>query len=277
MPKVSIIMPILNGAEYLEETLESILNQTFQDFELIVVDSHSIDDTPLIVNKFAKRSDKVKYYLTDAHLTLSGNLNAGFAYATGEYWTRISCDDVYLPNALERMVFHLDADPLVGFVYCDMDLIDAEGKFIRKFIVCSTESMAYGNSIGLCIMYRGSLAKKLSGYSEEWLYCEDYEYWLRFYQITTLKPIHECLMRYRMHQNNLSTKHEQFVIKLSIKLQKSYYHQFINTRRKAALFYAHIRARDIFNPYRQFYLLLILFYSPAVFWQVVYNRTIPES
>lgn len=277
MPKVSIVMPVLNGEEFIARSIECVINQTYTDLELIIVDSHSTDKTADIVKRYCARYDFIHYYLTDAQLTLSGNTNAGFSYAKGEYWTRLSCDDIFLPHALERLVACLDAEPNIGLVHASGFFINAEDQVIGDFDICPSDHLIYENRMGICFLYRAAIAKKAGGFSEKYLYCEDYEYWLRLNQFAPFKSIYERLFQYRVHNKSLSARFRKIVIKNSIQLQKAYYPYYIHSRRQAALFYAHIRSMDIYNPWRHAYLIPLFFYSPGVFFDVVFRKFIPDN
>ena len=276
MPKVSIVMSVFNREKYLEATLQSIVDQTFQDFELIIIDNLSSDNSPVIARKFAEKYSNIFYYETNDDISNPAALNLGFSKATGEYWTKMDSDDLYYPNAIGRMVEELDSHPEVDFVYCDIETIDADNKVIGYMKALPSDTLIFLNTVGCCILYRSSLAKKVGQYDEVNILVEDYDYWLRCNAAGVMKPINECLLQYRSHPENLSHRFEKEVIVARIKLQKKYYHQYIDSRRKAALFYAYVRSRDCYNPFRQFYLLLVLFYSPSVFFELVTNRKLPK-
>lgn len=277
MPNVSIIMPALNSEKYIAASIESVINQTYTDLELIITDSHSTDNTAAIVKSYCERYPFIQYYLTDAKLTLSGNCNAGFKQAKGRYWTRLCSDDLFLPRAIERMLAYLEEHPEVGVVYCQGEFINPEGEVIGNLDIKPIDQLIYKNSAGVGALCRAEVAKKTGPFSEEYPYCEDYDYWFRLSQTTNCQPLYERLYQYRIHTHSLSHRFEALVIKNSLRLQKSYYKQFIKTRRQAALFYAQLRARDIFNPWRQLYLIPMLYYSPKVFWDAVYHKVIADG
>lgn len=276
MTKVSIVMTIQNGARFLEETMQSIVNQTYKDFELIVIDSCSTDETPDIVKKFMNDHENIIYQRSDRHIPISTGLNQGFSIARGEYWTKADCDNIYYPGAIGEMVAFLDAHPDVGFVYYDMERIDANGQVIGYSRVAPADELIYHNYIGNCLLYRAELARQVGPYSEDIVIC-DYDYWFRFYQVAKMQAVNTCNFQYRIHDNNLSGINDRQDVMERNQLRKKYYHQFIKTRRQAALYYAHTRSRDIYSKWRQLYLIPVLFYSPCVFYSVVWKRVIPES
>ena len=271
MPKVSVVLPVYNGSEYLAQSIESVLNQTFQDFELIIVDDCSTDDSGLIAQKYAKADARITYIKNQTNLKLPNALNKGFACAQGVYLTWTSCDNVYLPNAFQRLLDILESEPDVALVYSSMEIIDAEGKLISFVQAGDPKDLIFRNVVGACFMYRKTIADQAGAYDPSALLCEDYEYWLRIARIGELKEIPEVLYQYRIHGNSLSANRLGEIISRGIRVQKNYYPHFIKTRRQAAMFYAHLRARDIYNPLRQLYLFIVLFYSPKKFFTEIYG------
>ena len=270
MPKVTVVLPVYNGEAYLEEAIKSILNQTYKDFELIIVDDNSSDNTALISKKFTSEHANVIYVKNEQNLKLPGALNKGFSLASGDYYTWISDDNVHLPNMLSRLVEELQADPSVGLVYSDFEVINEKGDIIDYNTVGPSEDLIITNVVGACFLYRADIAKKAGGYNENMFLVEDYEYWFRLALITKLKPIHECLLKYRRHKQNLSAKNKKELIAKGIKIQKQYYKNFVHTRKQAARFYAYLLGRDRYNPFALFYAFPGLFYDPLAFLKQVF-------
>ncbi|ETZ05459.1 hypothetical protein K737_300104 [Holospora undulata HU1] len=133
------------------------------------------------------------------------------------------------------------------------------------------DHLIFRNMVGACFLYRRSTAEKVGIYDDSLFLCEDYEYWLRIASHSKIRPIMKCLYEYRRHSDSLSYKNEREIIAKGISVQKKYYSKFIRTRQEAALFYAHLRARDIYNPFRQLYLLEVLFYNPKQFFTEIYG------
>ena len=125
-PRVSVCIPVRNGADYIAECLESVLAQTFGDFELLVVDNCSTDDTETIVRRYTDR--RLRYIRNAKNLGLVGNANRCLQLASSEYVGLFHHDDVMLPENLARKVSVLDAHPGVGFVHSNVLLIDQKGR-----------------------------------------------------------------------------------------------------------------------------------------------------
>ncbi len=127
MPKVSIGIPVYNGANYVGSALEAILGQTFQDLEVVICDNCSTDETAEICKSFAEKDSRVRYVLNDENIGASPNFNKVFHETTGEYFAWHAHDDYYEPTWLERCVEALDRDREVMLAYSLIQMLDMEG------------------------------------------------------------------------------------------------------------------------------------------------------
>lgn len=132
-PRVSIGLPIYNGEKYLKETMESLLNQTFTDYELLISDNASTDATEEICRSYAEQDDRIRYFRLEDNLGASENHNRLVAMASGEYFKWTAHDDLCEPTFIERCVEVLDNDPEVVLVYSRVKAIDEEGKDLYKY------------------------------------------------------------------------------------------------------------------------------------------------
>jgi glycosyltransferase involved in cell wall biosynthesis len=132
-PRVTIGVPVLNGEAHLATALESLLGQTFGDFELIISDNHSTDATETICRDYASRDRRIRFYRNDRNLGASSNFNRVFALARGRYFKWASANDVHAPEYLARCVEVLDRRPEVVLCYPKTALIDERGEMIRTF------------------------------------------------------------------------------------------------------------------------------------------------
>lgn len=130
-PRVSIGMPIYNGANYLQETLESLLNQTFTDFELIITDNASTDETLSICQRFQAKDVRIRYYRNPENIGAAKNYNLTVKLARGEYFKWAAHDDLIAPTLLEKSVKYLDTHPEAIMVYGRTILIDEYSQVIE--------------------------------------------------------------------------------------------------------------------------------------------------
>ena len=211
---VSIIIPVYNTEKYLEECVNSILNQTYQDIEIIAVDDGSTDNSPKILKKY---SDKIKI-ITKTNGGTASALNAGINKATGDWIKWLSADDVLYPNAVEELI--LEAEKLQNkkntILYSNHDRINSSGKVIKQFIEQNCNGMNpfdvnvilldhfIGNATTTII--HKSLFDKYGYFDEKIGYHEDYELWLRFcLQFNCrLHLVPKILAKYRIHERQLT-------------------------------------------------------------------------
>lgn len=125
-PRVSIGMPVYNGARFLAETITSILGQSFGDFELIICDNASTDDTREICRTFAERDERIRYYRNTTNIGAGPNFNRAVTFARGEYFKWAAHDDICHPEFLERCVTQLDGEPDAVLAFPQAQIIDAE-------------------------------------------------------------------------------------------------------------------------------------------------------
>ncbi len=163
MPKVSVIVPNYNHASYLEQRIESILNQSFTDFELILLDDKSTDDSDAILRSYTSSHDKVRYFPNEVN---SGSpfhqWNKGVELASGEYFWIAESDDFCEPNILEKLVSILDQNSKVGIAYAQSWLVDEQGEKMNSYAK-NLEFIYKTNS------WETDFVKKGSDANREWL------------------------------------------------------------------------------------------------------------
>jgi glycosyltransferase involved in cell wall biosynthesis len=209
-PLVSIVLPTYNGARYLAQSIESCLAQTLGDWELILVDDCSTDETPRIIERYVARDPaRVRSIRNDPNRRLPGSLNVGFAAARGQLLTWTSDDNLYRPNALAEMAAFLREHPEVDFVYADSTVIDENGQPVAYWKANPPEELAHRNVVNACFLYRRAVQERLGGYAEEWALVEDWEFWLRASMQFRLAALNRDLYHYRQHAGSLTTQKRQ--------------------------------------------------------------------
>ena len=205
-PAISVVLPTHNGSGYLDESIKSIVAQTHKNWELIVVDDASTDDTPTKIQSWVASDSRIRAVYLQENRKLPGALNEGFRHASADLFTWTSDDNCYRPSAFARMLAMLDAKPKVAVVYADSTLVDENGSPIRPMPVAPPEKLPFGNCIGACFLYRRAVHEKLGGYDEEMFLAEDYDFWLRASNDFQFEPLHEPLYFYRSHNGTLSSR-----------------------------------------------------------------------
>ena len=211
MAKVSIIMPVYNGAAYLAEAIQSILAQTYLDWELIIVDDGSSDDSLTIANEFAHQDDRI-CVLHQANRGLPSALNTGLRRATGRYVAALAQDDQWLPSYLQTMVAVLEANPEAGAAYALLQMIDINGRNLpQRFGRIVAPDQIYdrlidGDFIPACTVMIRRSALEAVGWYDETLYAEDWDMWLRLAAAYPILAVPEVLLRYRVHDKNMTAQ-----------------------------------------------------------------------
>lgn len=198
-------MPTYNRADLLPGAIDSILAQTFTDWELIVVDDCSKDATPEILERYATHDTRIRHVRNDPNKKLPASLNVGHREARGELLTWTSDDNFYRPNALARMVEALDEDPELDVVYADCMKFDDDLNELGLAPVDEPDRLLIQNVVVACFMYRRKVYEQLGGYDEDRFLVEDWHFWLRASLSFKMRHLREDLYLYRMHEGSLTS------------------------------------------------------------------------
>lgn len=206
-PIISIILPTYNGETYIRESIESCLNQTFSNFELIIVNDCSKDNTASIIEEYASRDERIRVIHNSHNKKLPSSLNVGFEAANGKYFTWTSDDNIYGPEALETMLQNITEDNETDLVYADYTIIDGEGNITgsRQFNNVY-DSFFNWLGCGACFLYKAEIHFALNGYNPAAFLIEDYDFFVRAfmkYKFRYLK--NPVLYYYREHAASLTT------------------------------------------------------------------------
>jgi glycosyltransferase involved in cell wall biosynthesis len=214
-PLVSIVLPTYNGARYLDEAIQSCLQQSYSRWELIIVDDASTDDTPERIAAYLGADRRIIAVRHEINRKLPGALNTGFALARGDYLTWTSDDNRYRPHALATLVEFLEKHPGTDLVYSDYCRVDAQGEPTGLTVAPPPEELLFGNCVGPSFLYRRAVHDTLGGYASDLFLIEDYEYWLRTSTRFRLAPLHQDLYLYRMHPASLTSRRQERIVALA--------------------------------------------------------------
>ncbi|MCK4735030.1 MAG: glycosyltransferase [Methanophagales archaeon] len=202
MVKVSIIIPVYNGERYISEAIDSVLNQTYRDFEIIVIDDGSKDNTSNILRMYG---EKIRWKSQENKGPASAK-KIGTSMTEGEYITYLDSDDMFLPDKLKQQVDYLDKHPEVGLVYSDYYQVDEKGK-ITKLISCNKKNVPliqqnYVPTSG--VMCRRECFDNVGVFDESLGGDYDWDMWLRISEKYPIYCIPKPLFKYRVHGENIS-------------------------------------------------------------------------
>lgn len=216
-PFVSVIMPVYNGERYLHEAVESICNQTFRDFEFIIINDGSIDGTWVNLSKYI---DPRLILVDQDHHGLISALNRGLTIARGEYIARMDSDDIAAPDRLEKQAAFLSTHPEVGILGTACRLFDANGGDLglRQWPVRDLEirwaSLLTSPFAHPTVMIRRDiLIQKGLEYDPDFQAVEDYDLWTRILRYTFGANLSEPLMLYRVHGDRVTSKYRELQLK----------------------------------------------------------------
>ncbi len=218
MPRISVVLPTYNRAHWLPRAVESVLAQDTPDWELIIVNDCSTDDTAAVADRFAAQDARIRVIHNPVNRKLPASLNVGFAVASGSYFTWTSDDNHYRPQALRVLANALDARPHVGIVYSALTLIDAEDRPVGTRPSLPMRYLTFKNVVGASFMYRRAVHEALGGYDETLFLVEDYDFWLRASVQFQMLSLPDDLYLARMHDQNLTISRKQEIILLREKL-----------------------------------------------------------
>lgn len=223
MPVVSVVMAVYNGEKHLNESVSSIINQTFRDFEFIIVDDGSTDSTPILLREFSRKDNRIKI-IRQENAGLPNALNRGILEAKGKYIARMDADDISLPDRFAKQVEFLERNQDVGLCGTACRLIgDSSGvswtttdpdeiKCRLLFWPCITHSTA--------MMNKDLLVENNLLYNPNYKQAEDYELWARLSKICKIANLPDILLLYRVTGGQKSKKFADEVTRYSAEIQR---------------------------------------------------------
>lgn len=210
-PKVTVIVPVHNGARYVAATLESALAQTMGDFELLVLDNVSTDETPEIVARFPDA--RLRYIRNETNLGLAGNVRRGLELARGTFVTILGADDIWLPGFLAAAVAFLESEPGVTLVHGPAAWIDETGQrfgdsgYLWQRRTPGRRAMLEAFSTGFCfatMVMRSSAVRSMGPFDDRWREVVDLWLFLRMCLLGDIGFLPATLCEYRVHASSMS-------------------------------------------------------------------------
>jgi glycosyltransferase involved in cell wall biosynthesis len=199
-PKVSIITPSFNQAQFLEESIRSVLEQDYPNIEYIIVDGGSKDNSVEIIKKY---EDRLAWWVSEKDKGHADALNKGFSRATGEILAWLNSDDIYFPHAVSEAVAVLKSLPEVGMVYGDADLIDDSGVTVGQF---SSKQTSYRQMLRGSVhipqattFFRADLWRQVGPLDLSLFYSFDYDLWVRLAKVSQLLYVPKRWAKFRIH------------------------------------------------------------------------------
>ena len=205
-PKVTVLIPVFNRERFVDEAIRSVIEQDFDDFELLLVDDGSTDRTPEVLETWTKRDARVVVVTSAMNQGIPGALNLGLAHARGKYVARLDSDDLMMPRRLAEQAAVLDAHPEVVLVSCAYDIVDVEGNHlgtwkgdeppeVTAFLLNFYNVVGGGGQV----MFRLAEVREEGGYALEYPSSEDYDLWVRLLRRGRIETLPFVGMTKRTH------------------------------------------------------------------------------
>lgn len=238
MPLISIIMNCYNGSKYLPQALDSVYQQTFKDYEIIFWDNQSTDNSGGIALRYG---EPLRYFRGEEFLPLGAARNAAIEKASGKYIAFLDCDDIWLPEKLEKQVELLDSNKELGLVYSDTHVIDKNGNLIKSTYFRSIKPFS-GNAFKelflsnfipiLTVVVRRETLGKVGGFDPKYVIAEDYDLWLRIAEHYPIDFIEQPLAKYRFHGESASQKNMVLSYQEEIQIKEYWQNRNPNLRKE---------------------------------------------
>lgn len=229
MPEISVIMSVYNGEAYLKETIESVINQTFKNWEFIIINDCSTDSSPQILNDFAVKDERIKVYTNEVNLKLPASLNKAVSLSEGKYIARMDADDICLPDRFEKQYKFMEENSDVSLSSCRF-MTMKNGVYMSGGAGgrCDNEALRALLLVRNPILHPGIIAKaevmKKLNYDTTLTCTEDLELWTRMVmENQKMEILPECLMLYRLHDKQITSTTLERQHTEVLKIQDKYY------------------------------------------------------
>lgn len=207
MPKVTVLLPVYNGERYLREAIDSVISQTFSDFELLIIDDGSTDSSLQIINSYT--DSRIRLLRNDKRLKLSGALNRGMDNASGEYIARMDADDICLPQRLATQVTYMERYQDVGVCGSWIKMFGLRGTIVYKaptgYQHVRAKALFDNPFVHPSVMMRKTLFDRFSlRFDGNYYPTEDFELWTRAISLFPCDNIGMVLLHYRVHSQSMT-------------------------------------------------------------------------
>jgi len=211
---ISVLLPVYNGEKYLAEAIESVLNQTYSDFEFLIISDGSTDGTKQISHKYAASDKRIRYIENEKNQGLVETLNKGLGLIRSKYIARMDADDVCHPERFQKQIYFMDGHPDVAI--CGTSFQSFGASNTTHIYPQEHEAIKAGLLFGSCIchpsvfMRTDFIREHKIEYLQETFPAEDYKIWVKAARYGQLHNLPDVLLQYREHDTQISTKNKQW-------------------------------------------------------------------
>lgn len=248
-PRVTVLMPVYNGELYLKPAIESILKQSFKDFEFLIINDGSKDKSLEIINRYAKNDARIRV-ISRPNKGLVATLNEGLKEAAGEYIARMDCDDISLKKRLKIEVDYLDKHPAVGLVGSNYTIIDGSGKRL-----VDTNVFTHPDDLKLClvtcnqyghgsVILRKSVLATVGNYDSSVGHLEDYDLWIRISHVAKVANIEQPLYQWRKTEGSITGANLELQIQQTFARRDKEFEYFLKNKHDYRIISVHKSGRE---------------------------------
>lgn len=222
MSKISVVMPAYNAEKYIGEAIESILNQTYTDFEFIIINDGSTDRTKEIIDSY--NDSRIVYLENEKNSGIVVTLNKGLDFSTGEYIARMDADDVAVGNRLEKQVTYMEKNKNVGLLGTGIRIFGDEIEASDRVFTTDSKQLKAELLFSSCIAHptvmirRDVLEQNKLRYNSEFAGAEDYCLWWEISKVCTISTLPDILLNYRIHSSQITQKKDESYYNMMKKL-----------------------------------------------------------
>ena len=237
-PTISVIMPVYNGAQFLREAIVSVINQSFTDFEFIIINDGSTDDSARIIREYEQQESRIKFINQSKNSGLIEVLNLGLSLAKGKYIARMDADDISLPNRFEIQYKFLVTHVEIGVVGSNVHFIDSSGRRTSNFVnnprlPQTPNQINWSLCFSCCLMHPTIMARRellidAGGYNKLAKHAEDYDLWVRMSATTKFYNLPQKLLLLRRHKTNITVVHIDTTLANSRRISQNHLSHFLD-------------------------------------------------
>lgn len=234
-PRVSVLMPAYNSEKYIGEAIESILNQTFTDFEFIIINDGSTDNTPKIIKEYAKKDKRIKFIDNKTNKGIVAVLNQGLDLCKGKYIARMDSDDISLPTRFAKQVDYMDKHPECGVVGTAIQVFGAKSwVWQTASSVKLLDLLVHGSQVAhpTAMIRTSVLRDNKIYYDSQYPHAEDYAFWMSIVQVSEIHNLQTILLHYRWHSSNVSVVHQKTQLESAERARYNLLKQFLTSEKE---------------------------------------------
>lgn len=230
-PMISVLLPVYNGEKFIAQAVQSILDQTYRYFELIIIDDGSTDRTAAILDQF--QDERIKRLKNEKNIGLVGSLNRASSIAQGEYFARMDADDLSNPERLAKQVDFLEEHSEVGVLGTGAAQVDSRGRFISTLVMPQMHELILWHFffdlpiIHATVMMRKEILHLAGGYRAEFAHSEDMDLWSRMIFQTRFVNLSTILYTRRLHRASIGSTESRTQVYLTTAIRQKVFRDII--------------------------------------------------